>query len=1313
MKKIICFMILIPVLLCAAALGEPAPERQLTVMVYMCGSNLESSAGSATADIQEMKDSVPGGGAVSVLVMTGGSRTEEGSVYFQDSSAQIHEIASGRSRRIWQSPEPMNMGDTQTLTQLLRTGLEQYPAREYALILWDHGGGPLGGVCWDELFSMDNLSLQEVTQALDAAGLPGKLSWIGFDACLMCSTEVASAMAPYAQYMIASQETEPASGWDYSFLREIAQDEDGAATGRRIIDGYFQSLEGSGDILTMACVDLNKIGAVTEQMDLFFEPIGEQLNRESFALLSGLRMATVSFGKSVRGIGSEGYDLVDLKDLITHYGRDSEGIRKALEEAIVYSRSNEKGVNGLSVYHPYVNKSEYVRAWKSDYQKLDFSDAYVRYTERFGSMLLENPEVDWSGLRTLDLGFDENGNHLFSLRLTPEQQEDLVSARLMILKDPESSIGGYQKHLAPMAETEALLTEDGRLTAEYPGRVLYVVDEQNKVLAGPVCYFLGEDDGQTLFVLAQYDDYSGRIGAKPTTTVLYCCEVNDAAGDLKILRKYVYDQASKSYTNRIAFSEEDFTDVIFHYLLRQIPATDGVIPGFSSWKSFEGYLALQMDLPVRWHFRMTDYRQPSGMYAMFQLTDSRQNVYSSIPIRIENPSEQFFSLEPDTVETDACTLRFTAVTNRDDVRAGLRLMCEMTNRSNRKLRAEVGRIVLNGELSSPEEFNFTGLEPGASELIRVTLSGDALTGLSEVNRIEAVLEVSDYDDWSAEPETTAFSIAVEGCDVSSFASPRPATLAEYEQEDGTWQLLKLTQREDGTIYGLLYFFNDSEEPQTVYGTVSMNDVYLADSFRGTAQPHTGCYIPFEAENRETLSYFTLHIADRNNLYLMSMDRILQNHGVLEIDRIDFHRGLDTYSDGTGTVTMTLPEPLVLSGQETEPPERIPLLTGEISAELEGVFAADDGIALAVHFRNDTDRTVLLEPLSPAINGVTGEFHYAQLRMPPHTQAVKFLIVKTDQLLEEKAALREMEFFFRTGNRDSAPVRILFPEGTTLGAGGGSYLTPDMLTVEGADWPEMTMLMADAVLLPEEPVESITVTAPLSEEEQERVEWVNVSICLLTREKAADGLEYPVTRTIAKISLEPDPEGRYSTVFSGLALTADGQLLSVNERRREDGSVRMESSDLYFYRNAEDLQPTGAGLFWDGGYHLKSDIDLTVDTASGTVKLLRNDTRLNNETDWRDGRTNFPLTEAALAVIDRRVFFGTDRMKNVYTIDYSEAIPLPLESSVQLALIPVSQLDGELCLYYAMQFTDGSRGDRIADWNTGEILDRIPEFANQL
>ena len=55
------------------AQADSALKRKLTLMIYMCGSNLESGYGAASADIMEMIEHRPDDDEVSVLLMTGGS----------------------------------------------------------------------------------------------------------------------------------------------------------------------------------------------------------------------------------------------------------------------------------------------------------------------------------------------------------------------------------------------------------------------------------------------------------------------------------------------------------------------------------------------------------------------------------------------------------------------------------------------------------------------------------------------------------------------------------------------------------------------------------------------------------------------------------------------------------------------------------------------------------------------------------------------------------------------------------------------------------------------------------------------------------------------------------------------------------------------------------------------------------------------------------------------------------------------------------------------------------------------------------------
>jgi hypothetical protein len=86
----------------------------------------------------------------------------------------------------------MNMGDEATLTDFIIWGVENYPARRYAVVLWDHGASWLG-IASDDTDDGDFLTLPELSSAFENArqrtGVE-KFDLIGFDACLMAQMDV-------------------------------------------------------------------------------------------------------------------------------------------------------------------------------------------------------------------------------------------------------------------------------------------------------------------------------------------------------------------------------------------------------------------------------------------------------------------------------------------------------------------------------------------------------------------------------------------------------------------------------------------------------------------------------------------------------------------------------------------------------------------------------------------------------------------------------------------------------------------------------------------------------------------------------------------------------------------------------------------------------------------------------------------------------------------------------------------------------------------------------------------------------------------
>ena len=125
-----------------------------------------------------------------------------------------------------------DMGSPQTLVDFVTWSIQNYPAKKYALIMSDHGSGWANG--FSDLEFGNSLSLPEITGAIAQIqqSMGGqKFEILGFDACLMGMIEVYGSFYPYTNYMIASEEVEPATGWAYAaWLGDLA--ENPAASGR-------------------------------------------------------------------------------------------------------------------------------------------------------------------------------------------------------------------------------------------------------------------------------------------------------------------------------------------------------------------------------------------------------------------------------------------------------------------------------------------------------------------------------------------------------------------------------------------------------------------------------------------------------------------------------------------------------------------------------------------------------------------------------------------------------------------------------------------------------------------------------------------------------------------------------------------------------------------------------------------------------------------------------------------------------------------------------------------------------------------------
>lgn len=331
-----------------------------TVFLYLCGADLESDGGMASGDLRELLEA-KSSDKVRFVVQTGGAWSWEHDAV-NSRKTQRFLIENGKLTEVGALPTA-NMGAQQTLADFLRWGVETYPAQRMGVILWDHGGGSITGVCFDETQDWDSLSLRELDGAfLSAYGsMTDKFEFVGFDACLMGTVETANVLASYARYLYASEETEPGSGWDYTAIGSYLAahpDADGEALGREVCDSFYEACAWSGDeqSVTLAVVDLSKIDGLLQAYNSFTESMyrqSDELSRRT-AMVREI-LAAENFGGNN---WAEGYtnmvDLGGIVDACASYADGGAQVRQALREAVVYqvNGSDHPGACGLATYYP-------------------------------------------------------------------------------------------------------------------------------------------------------------------------------------------------------------------------------------------------------------------------------------------------------------------------------------------------------------------------------------------------------------------------------------------------------------------------------------------------------------------------------------------------------------------------------------------------------------------------------------------------------------------------------------------------------------------------------------------------------------------------------------------------------------------------------------------------------------------------------------------------------------------------------------------------------------------------------------------------
>lgn len=469
------------------------PEEQgnvsdtYTLMLYMCASDLESECGFATEDLNEIMYGYTAGN-LNVIVQTGGTEEWQNTVVADD-RCQRYRVTEDGLELVDDSLGMQNMADSATLTDFIQYCSSNYAADHYGLVLWDHGGGVVGGYGYDENFGGDSMSLTEMSRALGDASV--HLDMLGFDACLMANFETCLMAAPYADYLIASEEPEPGCGWYYTDWIGKLSENCGIPPkryGRQIIDDYIteSGWDSPSMYSTLGMFDLQQVTQkLLPALSQFSDDAVQQLSAGEYRRISQSRSNT-------RAVYQSELDHIDLLDYAQHsQSETADQLEQAVSDCVVYYRETENGSgdNGLSILFPYYDLSE-LDMLEEMYQTLGYDDAYPAFLEQFANVM--------AGGQISVSGFSNTQNHAAASEYSGFQWFDADAGY------DESYYETYSADLSLLETTEV----DGRCVLELSEEDWEIVNDVAMQMFAVYDGFyvdMGLDD------YCEFDDYGNLI----------------------------------------------------------------------------------------------------------------------------------------------------------------------------------------------------------------------------------------------------------------------------------------------------------------------------------------------------------------------------------------------------------------------------------------------------------------------------------------------------------------------------------------------------------------------------------------------------------------------------------------------------------------------------------------------------------------------------------------------------------------------------------------------------------------------------------
>ena len=412
--------------------------KSRTFMIYMVGSDLESKSKQGTYSISDIAGDRIDLENNNVVLIVGGSKKWHNFVSADEIG--IYELTSrGFTKK--ESLAVKSMGTSDVLTNFLNYAYNNYPAKKFDIIFWNHGLGA-AGVEQDEI-SNDYLSILDLKEAFDNSPFAKKkMELTIFYNCLEGNLHIANIMSNYSEYMVGSEEVLYLSKVlnRFNFLERVTPGDSAVDIAKYFIDqsdsvvNAYNSTHANPIDSTLSILDLNKIHKLNNYLNEFISRININNN---YYKISNIRKNLYTYGRS----RANDYDTIDLYDFVSALSplvnddRLANNVLNSLNEVIIYNSSFNTHSKGLSVYFPYygndlaigIHLASFKKIWNDDY----YSFISGFYLTRTGS---NRASKDNSiNLNILTNNIVKNGNAI-NLRLTDDERDNYQFANIYLFR---------------------------------------------------------------------------------------------------------------------------------------------------------------------------------------------------------------------------------------------------------------------------------------------------------------------------------------------------------------------------------------------------------------------------------------------------------------------------------------------------------------------------------------------------------------------------------------------------------------------------------------------------------------------------------------------------------------------------------------------------------------------------------------------------------------------------------------------------------------------------------------------------------------